>query len=274
MLFYYQRLFNIYHSFAIEAVPWSRSINSTNKLFLIHLGCCALYFSLLGTRNNRIPQLKDHNSGNFFQLQHPKVTCFEEEQKVAYKDLMKDWKNEKLGARGYGGEVEAWESSLTVVSTSWTSYSCQYSDCTTVLDNQGSIPGRAEFSLHHKVRTGSVAHPTSYPMAAGVPSSRPKRTRREATIHLHLVPSLRYKAESPAPHASDGVALSTLKDEYTAALHAHISLGRWTIRPWWQQFRHIVSPHRHEQQPNNTGHLSKSFPIYLQHPDGRHRCSS
>jgi hypothetical protein len=58
------------------------------------------------------------------------------------------------------------------------------------MDDRSSIPGRSrDFSVRHRVQTGSGAHPASF--ARGTGSSYPgvKRSRREDD--LHLVPRLR-----------------------------------------------------------------------------------
>jgi hypothetical protein len=54
-------------------------------------------------------------------------------------------------------------------------------------DDRGSIPGGGlEFSLRHRVQTGSVTHPASYQMGNGTLSLGVKRPGREAN---HSPPS-------------------------------------------------------------------------------------
>jgi hypothetical protein len=68
------------------------------------------------------------------------------------------------------------------------------------MDDRVSIPGRAwNFSLHHRVQTGSGARPASYPMGTG--GSFPGRRVVKLTAHLHLEFRLRmYAAIPPFPH--------------------------------------------------------------------------
>jgi len=55
------------------------------------------------------------------------------------------------------------------------------------LEDRGSIAGRgSDFSLHHRVQTGSKSHPASYPMGKGALSPGVKRPARESD---HLPPS-------------------------------------------------------------------------------------
>jgi hypothetical protein len=65
--------------------------------------------------------------------------------------------------------------------------------------NGGSSPGRAgNFSLHHRVQTGSGAHPASYPM--GTRDSFPGGWSGRGvnlTTHLHLVPRSRMRGAIP-----------------------------------------------------------------------------
>jgi hypothetical protein len=57
--------------------------------------------------------------------------------------------------------------------------------------------GTGNFSLYHRVQTGSGAHPTSYPVS-GALSLGIKRPGHEVTIPLHLVPRSRMCGAIPA----------------------------------------------------------------------------
>jgi hypothetical protein len=96
------------------------------------------------------------------------------------------------------------------------------------LDNRGSVPGRGrDFSLHHRLQTGSGVHPISYTCTIVIRGSFPgvKRPGREAD--LHLVPRLGMRRTKPAcPHVFMAWGLVKHRDNFKITryniLHLHI----------------------------------------------------
>jgi hypothetical protein len=73
----------------------------------------------------------------------------------------------------------------------------------------GAWQGQEFPFLHHRVQTGSGAHPFSYPLCAGGPRGQSVRAVK-VTTHLHLLPSLRMRGSIPPLSLwLHGVVLST-----------------------------------------------------------------
>jgi len=76
--------------------------------------------------------------------------------------------------------------------------------------SEARVPvGAGKFSLHHRVWTGSGAHPASYPMGNG--DSYPRDRSMILATHLHLVPRSRMRGDiTPLPpkRLNKGVVLS------------------------------------------------------------------
>jgi hypothetical protein len=74
----------------------------------------------------------------------------------------------------------------------------------------GVPAGAGNFSLHHRVKTGSAAHPASYPLGAGSLSLGIKRPGREADHSLPSSSKVKnaWRYTSTPPIILHGVALS------------------------------------------------------------------